>query len=85
MNDNEIPRPPGIREEIFSNENLYRRYGHVVTIYDPETKLGGTYNMIEKQWALFYPIEYSDFIEGVVLSFKLSQRLIDQAKESTSH
>jgi len=60
-----IPTPPGIRKVCLDDENLFRRYGKVVTAYDPECLVGGMYSLEEKQWVMFYPISPESFADRV--------------------
>ncbi|HEB93124.1 MAG TPA: hypothetical protein ENI94_06585 [Gammaproteobacteria bacterium] len=64
-----IPTPPGIRKECFDDENLFRRYGPMVTAYDPESSVGGFYNLDEKQWVVFYPITPESFADRAAKAY----------------
>ncbi len=67
-----IPTPPGIRAECLRDENLYRRYGNVVSAYDPKSSIGGMYHLDEKQWLIFFPItpdEFASRVSTAVASF----------------
>jgi len=52
----EIPTPPGIRKECLNDPLLFRRYGEVVSAYDPKLSIGGIYNLNDEEWILFFPI-----------------------------
>lgn len=61
----EIPTPPGIRKECLNDPLLFRRYGKVVSAYDPKLSIGGIYNLNDEQWILFFPIQPESFAERV--------------------
>ena len=50
-----IPACPGIRDEIYHNEFLCKRYNNVLSAYDPEREVGGIFNFLQWQWVSFYP------------------------------
>lgn len=56
-----MPLPPGIRAEVLQDSLLCRRYGRVVTAFDPQSQCGGVYHIERRQWALYWPIALEDF------------------------
>jgi len=61
IDDLTIPACPGIRTECLQDGNLTRRYGSVITSYDPERKIGGLFYLGTSEWLSFFPIEPDDF------------------------
>ncbi len=66
MNKMEILTPPGIRKQCLHDKNLVRRYGRIMSCYDPESTVGGIYNLDDGSWILFYPISPEAFANRVV-------------------
>lgn len=58
-----MPLPPGIRAEVLQDAGLCRRYGRVVTAFDPQSRCGGVYHIAQRQWALYWPITLEGFAE----------------------
>lgn len=58
-----MPLPPGIRVEVLQDADLCRRYGHVVTAFDPHSQCGGVYHIARREWALYWPITLEGFAE----------------------
>jgi hypothetical protein len=60
---NKIPFPGVLRAEVFADEGLYRRYGNLVTAYDPEQQTGGLLDLRIGRWTILTPISDSEFAE----------------------
>ena len=64
MSDKEtMPRPPGISAAVLQDAQLCRRYGRVVTAFDPQSRCGGVYNIEAREWALYWPITLEAFAD----------------------
>lgn len=61
----QLPDPIALRPEVMHNQNLCRRYGDMVTCYDPERKAGGVIDVSEEspQWWLFVPCTAEQFAD----------------------
>ena len=61
MAEHMMAQPPGISAKVLEDENLCRRYGGVVTAYDPVSRCGGVYHIEQRQWSLFWPVDLATF------------------------
>lgn len=75
MSDDTVPHPPGIHPECLVNPNLCHRWGEVVSVYDPDTKVGGLFSEVTRQWLLYFPVELDEFAARTVraVDFLLEQ------------
>ncbi len=78
-----MPQPPGIRPECFADENLCVRYGQVVSAYDPESQVGGMFNLTTREWALFYPITPDKFAARVATAVRVTEAQIPEPIPAT--
>lgn len=61
MKDTNMTTPPGIRPELLQDANHCKRFGMVLTIYDPESYVGGYRRLDQATWRMVYPISREDF------------------------
>lgn len=61
----QVPDPIAMRPEVMHNKNLCKRYGDMVTCYDPERNAGGVIDVSEAnpQWWLFVPCTPEQFAD----------------------
>lgn len=83
MEQETIPRPPGIRDAVFTNEYLYRDYGNIISAYDPVEKIGAMYNKQDGEWISFYPIERDEYARRVAAAIDMFEK--QNTTRSASH
>ena len=69
----QIPSAPGIGEHVYQSEGLFRRYGHLVSAYDPSTQCGGVYHLAWREWCVWYPIDAEDFAARVARAVAIAE------------
>nr|BDD44052.1 hypothetical protein 5 [Gammaproteobacteria bacterium] len=70
-----MPIPPGFSQDILENENLCRRYGDIVSAYNPEHSIGAMYYLVEQQWTIFYPIDFVEFADNVAAVVSINEEM----------
>lgn len=86
MNDETVtetmPGPPGIRRECLEDPNLCKRFGSVVTAYDPKNQVGGFYYLGVTQWIVYFPITLDQFAERAA---RASRMVMEQEAALAQH
>ena len=65
LKDGELPLPPGINKKFMSDERSCKRFGEIVTVFDPTTLVGGCYHLGKREWTLWWPIDHEAFSDRV--------------------
>lgn len=83
--DKTVPHPPGIHPECLVNPDLCHRWNYMVSVYDPETLVGGLFNELSQEWILYYPIGLEMFVARTAHAVDFLAELRAQAVEEPRH
>ncbi|RMG32527.1 MAG: hypothetical protein D6720_13145 [Gammaproteobacteria bacterium] len=81
----QIPSAPGIGRYVYSRPGLFRRYGEVISAYDPKTQVGGIYHLAWQEWCVWYPLTADEFAERVARAVAIAEAVGDGQKTIATH